>query len=140
MTTVQIGPLVLPLGLLVLLAALAAALYIGRRVGRRSGVDPESVLWQSVLIGSIAARLVFVWQYRSAYRADPLGVLDIRDGGWNPVAWLVGAWLFAMSRLPHHATAKKAVVVALTTGTAPVANGQPSPGLASGCEKLLATM
>ena len=49
-------------------------------------------------VGVVVARLAFVWEFRSAYLASPLDMLDIRDGGWSATAGFVGAWLFALSQ------------------------------------------
>lgn len=81
----QLGPMVVPVSLLVMLAAGMAALFVGNRVGRRSDIDIEARVWQTIAAGLVVARLVFVWQYRSAYLVEPLDFLDVRDGGWS--AW-----------------------------------------------------
>jgi thiol-disulfide isomerase/thioredoxin len=93
-----VGPFVVPYSLLLALAAVASTLYVGKRSGRDAGIDVESALWHTLLVGLVVARLAFVWEFRSAYLASPLDVLDIRDGGWSPTAGFVGAWLFALSR------------------------------------------
>ena len=55
-------------------------------MGRQAGIDAEPLLWRIVLIGAVAARLVFVVQFNDAYLKAPLTILDIRDGGWSPLA------------------------------------------------------
>ena len=67
-------------------------------MGRQAGIDVETVLWTTLLVGLVVARLGFVWEFRSAYFGSPLEILDVRDGGWSPTAGFVGAWLFALSR------------------------------------------
>ncbi len=112
-----VGPFVLPYSLMLAFAAVALSLYVGHRSGHKAGIDVESVLWHTVLVGLVVARLAFVWEFRSAYFASPLGILDIRDGGWNPTAGFVAAWLFALSRQGQLAAARKALRTALLTGT-----------------------
>ena len=112
-----LGPLALPYSLLLVFAAVAAALYIGKRSGRKAGMDVETVLWTTLLVGLVVARLGFVWEFRSAYFASPLDILDIRDGGWSPTAGFMGAWLFALSRQGQLPALKKALRSALLTGT-----------------------
>ncbi len=114
---VVMGPLVLPYALLLVFAAVAAAQGVAKLVGRRAGIDVELVLWKTLLVGFVAARLAFVWEFRSAYFASPLGMLDIRDGGWTPTAGFVGAWLFALSRHGQLPAYRKALRSALATGT-----------------------
>ena len=112
-----VGPFVLPYSLLLSFAAVALTLYVGKRSGRKAGIDVESVLWHTLLVGLVVSRLAFVWEFRSAYLASPLDMLDIRDGGWSPTPGFVGAWLFALSRQGQHPAAKKALRAALLTGT-----------------------
>lgn len=112
-----LGPLVLPYSVLLVFAAAAATLYVGKRVGRRAGIEVETVLWTTLLVGLVVARLAFVWEFRSAYFASPLDILDIRDGGWSPTAGFVGAWLFALSRKGQLPALKAALRAALLTGT-----------------------
>ena len=86
-----VGPFVLPYSLLLLFAAVASTLCVGKRSDRSAGIDVEPALWHTLLVGLVVARLAFVWEFRSAYRASPLDVLDIRDGGWSPIGGFVGA-------------------------------------------------
>lgn len=112
-----IGPFVLPYSLLLVLAAVAATHFVGKRMGRKTGIEVETVLWTTLLVGLVVARLRFVWEFRSAYFRSPLEILDIRDGGWSPTAGFVGAWLFALSRPRHLPALKKALRAALLTAT-----------------------
>ena len=112
-----LGPLVLPYSLLLVFAAVAATIYSGKRMGRKAGIDVETMLWTTLLVGLVVARLAFVWEFRSAYFASPLDIVDIRDGGWSPTAGFVAAWLFAVSRQGQAPALKKALHSALLTGT-----------------------
>ena len=112
-----VGPLVLPYSMLLALASVALMFYVGNRGGRKAGVEIEPVLWHTLLLGLVVARLAFVWEFRSAYWASPLDVVDIRDGGWNPTAGFAAAWLFALSRHKQLPAVKKALRAALLTGT-----------------------
>ncbi len=112
-----LGPLVLPYALLLVFAAVATMLYVGKRSGRKAGIDAETVLWPTLLVGLVASRLAFVWEFRSAYFASPLDILDIRDGGWSPIGGFVCAWLFVLSRQGQPPALKKALRSALMAGT-----------------------
>lgn len=114
---IQIGPLVLPVSLLVMFAAVVAATSVGKWTGRKSGIEVESVLWQTLAIGLIVARLAFVLQYSTSYQASLLSVLDIRDGGWRPLAGFVAAWLFALGRQFKRPALRTALLPALLAGT-----------------------
>ena len=111
------GPFVLPYALLLVFAAVASTLYVAKRSGRKAGIDVETVLWKTLLVGLVVARLAFVWEFRSVYLASPLGILDIRDGGWSPAAGFVGAWLFALNLQARLPAVGKPLRSALLAGT-----------------------
>lgn len=115
---IQIGPLLLPTSLLLVLVSVGCSLFIGNKLAQGSGVDLEVTFWQILLVGFVAARLGFVWEYWKSYTEAPLHILDIRDGGWSPLFGFIGAGLFAMiseKRLPE---LRKPLRRALLTGTA----------------------
>lgn len=112
-----IGPLALPYPLLLLFVAAGAGLWVGDRLGRRAGVPVEPVLWRTLLLGVLAARLAFVWEFRAVYLDAPLGILDIRDGGWNPTAGFVVAWLYVLSRLGRAPALRKPLQWAMVTAS-----------------------
>ncbi len=113
----QLGPFVLPGAALVLAAAAALTGFAGKRMGGASGDQVETVIWQTLLFGSLVARLASVWQFRSAYWAAPLEVLDVRDGGWSAKAGFVGAWLYAISQTARTPTLKRPLLWALAAGS-----------------------
>lgn len=113
----QVGPLALPTSLLFILIAVSAAAFVGRRFGRQVGIDVEPILFQALIVGVVVARLAFVWQYSTTYQASPLGVLDIRDGGWRPLAGFVTAWLFVLARQFKKPLFRKPLLAAISVGT-----------------------
>ena len=117
-SNVQIGPFVLPVALLFMFAALAAASFIGRRAGRGVGVNVEPMLFWTLVVGIGVARLAFVLQFSTIYRASPLAVLDIRDGGWQPLTGFAAAWLFAIAWQFKRPVLRKPVLSAMLAGTA----------------------
>ena len=115
--TLQLGPFVLPGPLLVLMAAAAFTFWIGRRLGGLRGREVQSLIWQSLLFGLCVARLVFVWQFGSAYLANPLDVLDIRDGGWRSDVGFIAGWLYALAQLAHRPLLKRPLLWAMAAGS-----------------------
>ena len=113
----QIGPLSLPYSVLLTLVAIALGGFVARRLARAAGTEAEPTLTHMLLVGLVAARLAFVWQWREQYFASPLSILDIRDGGWEPTAGVIAALLFGLHRARHQAGLRKAVLAAaITTG------------------------
>lgn len=113
-----IGPLAVPYALVLVVVMGAASLVIAKRIGARLGVDVEPVLSRIFLVGIVVARLGFVYEFRSAYLDAPLTILDIRDGGWSPVAGFIGAWLYALSHTVRHPSTRKPLHWALWTASA----------------------
>ena len=109
----QIGPLVLPYPLLATLAAIGLGGLAGKLVGRRTGIDAEPLLWRLLLVGLLGARLAFAWEWRASYLAEPLTLLDLRDGGWNATAGLVAACFYGLYRVRRQRALRRPVAAAL---------------------------
>jgi thiol-disulfide isomerase/thioredoxin len=117
-STLQIGPMAVPVSLLFMLAALAAATYVGKWTARKRGINVESVLLQTLVVGLVAARLAFVVQFSSSYGSSPLGILDVRDGGWRPAVGFAAAWLYAVGWQFKRPALLTPLLAAVLTGTA----------------------
>ena len=89
---IPIGPFAIPLNALLVLIAVCLALWIAARAARRAGVKVEAQVWLILLVGLVAARLGFVVRYADAYLAQPMSLLDIRDGGWSAWWGLAAIW------------------------------------------------
>lgn len=116
--TLALGPLALPVALLLGLLSFFVASFAGQRAGRSAGVAVEPLLFRLLLVGLVAARLAFVYQFRDAYLQSPLGILDIRDGGWDPLPGLAAAAIYAIIEGLRRRPLRKPLVVALGAGAA----------------------
>ncbi len=94
MGMIEIGPLALPIAPLLLAAALLASLWVGKR-GRAPHHAIESALYHILLAGVLAARGAFILVYWDTFRQAPLTMLDIRDGGFFPLAGLLAGAVLA---------------------------------------------
>ena len=120
MLSVNLGPLALPVGVVILMCALCAAVVAGRwmvRGGGPRGALLTSRVFDVLLVAVIAARLVFIVAYWEFYRAAPWGVLDVRDGGFSLIGGMVGAVLACAWLLWRHADTRKALAVAAVAGS-----------------------
>src|SRR5258707_1156849 len=61
--SLALGPLVLPMGVVVAMLAWLLAQWLARRNERRTGQAVDALLWQSTLAGLLAARLAYVAQW-----------------------------------------------------------------------------
>jgi thiol-disulfide isomerase/thioredoxin len=113
----QIGPLSLPYSVLLTLVAVALGGFVANRLARAVDFDVEPTLTYMLLIGLAASRLAFVLQWREQYFDQPLSILNIRDGGWEPAAGVMVALLFGLQRAHRQAGLRKPVfAAAVTTG------------------------
>lgn len=116
MSDVTIGPFVFPGSLLVAFGAILLGTAVGNRVAATDGVRVERSLWLVIAAAVLAARAGFVADYWVFYRNEPLRLVDIRDGGFMPVAGVAaaltaGAWLAWRSR-----AGRKAVLAGVFAG------------------------
>jgi thiol-disulfide isomerase/thioredoxin len=116
--SLQLGPLVMPYGLLLIVAAIALGLYLGKRAGRVVGVDPEPQAFRVLMVAVVVARLAFVWQYKDAYLESPWGILDIRDGGWDAQVGVVAAGLYTLTVVRRQAALRKPLLTTVAWATA----------------------
>lgn len=114
----HVGPLSFPFELLLVLAAATAGSLAGGRIARKLGVHGDPGFTRLIFVGLVAARLGFVIQFHDAYRLAPLGILDIRDGGWNAAAGIAVAWAYALVLAWRRRPAFRPVAGALATATA----------------------
>jgi thiol-disulfide isomerase/thioredoxin len=112
MSSLQLGPLALPLSPLVLAVAASLGMAVGQRLGRRLGVEAAPALWRMFLIGLLASRLGFVWEWKALYLHEPWSILDIRDGGWEPVAGFAVACLYGLALLQRQPMLRKPLMAA----------------------------
>lgn len=140
MLSISLGPVALPVAPLVLLAAVwlgswTATKALARRgTGAGPGAASEgrpredaigNAFFVAAGVGLLAARAMHVGLNAGAYAAEPLAMLDLRDGGWHaPAGALAGAawlawrgWRTPAWRRPL-ATAALAALLVWTAGTA----------------------
>lgn len=91
MLSLKLGPLAIPVQLAILYLGLLCAWLIGWWIGRKRKADPEPVLFRLLLLGVVSARIAFVLRYFDSYSSNLVGIVDIRDGGFMPLAGIAAA-------------------------------------------------
>ena len=97
MVSIKLGPIALPVGPLLWLAAIWLTHGLATWLAGRN--DPERTrrtaagraVWHAAIAGFAVSRLAFVAASPQAYLAAPLLILDVRDGGWMPSAGVAAA-------------------------------------------------
>ncbi|TDX27675.1 thiol-disulfide isomerase/thioredoxin [Modicisalibacter xianhensis] len=100
----SLGPVGLTMNQMLMGWALAMALLVNTLVWMRYRRSASSVLFDILLVGVIAARLVFVIRYQGEY-ASAWDMLDIRDGGFDKLGGAIAATAYAawrLWRMPEH--------------------------------------
>ena len=94
MGSIALGPVVLPADMVLLLVTVVLAMVAAKLLQKRMGADVEPLIWRVLVLSLIATRLGFVLEFAALYADAPLEVLNVRDGGWEPVAGWAAAWAF----------------------------------------------
>ena len=116
MLTIDIGPLALGVGHVLLLVSLLLATLVGWWLGRSRQVNPERLIFRLLLTALLGARLAFVVRYFEHYQDAPWRVIDIRDGGF--IAWggLLAAGLLSAWYLWRQAAMRRALAAGMAVG------------------------
>lgn len=115
--TLQLGPMVLAGEVLTQIVAVAIGMILATYLGSKITPQLEKLIWKTVIIGFISSRLMFVARYNAAYLADPLEILDIRDGGWNAPFGYFAAWAYGVWKIKTEPKMRRAVLSGLTAAT-----------------------
>jgi len=116
MLSVNLGPLGLPMGHLLLVFAFVVALIAGAIAGRKEGIPIAGTLADILLVALLSARIGFVALYFEYYRDDLLSIIDIRDGGFSVLAGIAGALMFIAWRMRRHVRIRRPLAIAVTAG------------------------
>src|SRR5690554_7609904 len=69
-----------------------------------------------LIAGLLMARLVFVLLYWQDYRNAPLGIIDIRDGGFSALGGLAGTFLLALYKAKRERSLRIPLAAAVGAG------------------------
>ena len=114
----QLGPVALSWTVLLVLAAFIAGHAYAAHASKRCGVDLRNPALGLFLLAVVVARLSFVWSYRQAYLDAPLGIFDIRDGGWDPQTGIIAAWVCTLVFVRARAEVRKPLVMSVGIASA----------------------
>lgn len=118
MDAINLGPLAIPVRVLAPLAGVAAASLIVMAWRRARQVDADPALWRMLLWGFLAARAAFVLKHLDTYLADPLAIIDIRDGGFVAFAGLLVAFAVGFEQVRRQAALRRPLLAASLAGIA----------------------
>ncbi|MHB8666084.1 MAG: TlpA family protein disulfide reductase [Burkholderiales bacterium] len=116
MLTMNLGPISMPIAVILALVALAVAAGVGFQVGRAHKTGIGHILTDMLLAGALAARVAFVILWFDAYRISPWSMFDIRDGGFSPWPGMAAALLVAIWHGWRSAAVRKPLVLGLAAG------------------------
>jgi len=83
---------------------------------RRRGLRTVPALAGLIVASLAAARMAFVLQHVDSYRAGPLAVFDLADGGYSAVAGLFAAFVTSAEMTRRTAALRRPLVIASITG------------------------
>lgn len=116
MLSVGVGPVSLSIGHVLLVFAFVVALIVGAIAGRKHKTPIAGTLSDIFVVAMISARIGFVLRYYEHYQGDWLGMIDIRDGGFDMVSGLIVALAFAGFLMWRRANGRRALAAAMVAG------------------------
>lgn len=116
MLSVGVGPVSLSIGHVLLVFAFVVALIVGAIAGRKHKTPIAGTLSDIFVVAMISARIGFVLRYYEHYQGDWLGMIDIRDGGFDMVSGLIVALAFAGFLMWRRANSRRALAAAMVAG------------------------
>lgn len=117
MQTLSLGPLALPVVPLIVMASLWIASIVARRSAPPDeGAHAEGAIWTAGALGLLAARLVYVLIHHEAYLQHPWSVLDVRDGGFSPLAGFLVAFAWLARGSARGPGLRRSLLIATTVG------------------------
>jgi thiol-disulfide isomerase/thioredoxin len=108
---------VLPLTLVAFIASALMGQGVAAWLAMRRGPGTQIPMGRVLLAGIVASRAAVVAQQFHAYSADPVSILDIRDGGWNATAGFAAAWAYAVWLGGHRHSWKVPLLTGLAVAT-----------------------
>ncbi|HVE07631.1 MAG TPA: TlpA disulfide reductase family protein [Paraburkholderia sp.] len=114
----NLGLFSLPIAPLILFASVAAALLAARFAGKAAAAGTDNAVFMALLVGLVAARLVFVGRYLPAYEGSVLKMLDFRDLGFDGTAGVVAGAAVAAWLLWRRRAMRRPLAAALVAGVA----------------------
>ncbi|XKH02120.1 TlpA family protein disulfide reductase [Marinobacter nauticus] len=116
MLSVGIGPVSLSIEHILLILAFGVALLVGAITGRKQKTPVAGSLADIFLVALVSARIGFVVRYFEHYQNDWLGMVDIRDGGFDVITGVLIALVFTGYRMWRQSTLRKPLSAALVAG------------------------
>ncbi|WP_342243313.1 TlpA disulfide reductase family protein [Pseudomonas sp. OTU5201] len=124
MTSLNLGPLAIPMQHALLYLGFFAALLAGWVAGRKRKTNPEGALFAMLIGGLLVARLAFAGQYFEQYAAAPLSLVDIRDGGFLFWPGLLAATLVGGVLAWRRPVLRQSLAIAVLVGGSLWGSGQ----------------
>ena len=116
MLSVGVGPVSLSIEHILLILAFGVALLVGAIAGRKQKTPVAGTLADIFLVALVSARIGFVVRYFEHYQNDWLGMVDIRDGGFDVITGVLVALVFTGYRMWRQSTLRKPLSAALVAG------------------------
>lgn len=111
----NVGPLALPLEPLIFLFSVAISLAVAQVLRRRDSTL-QQVVFTSVWVGLIVARIAFVLRFFPDFEGNLLSVFDIRDRGFDAIAGVIAGSCVAARAFIRAPMLRQPLVLALSSG------------------------
>ncbi len=113
----SIGPLLFSTAVLTLLFGIIAGMGTNAFVTRRGYADAGNAVFIALGSGLLLARVAFVVGWWPQYVQQPLSMLNIRDGGFDPIAGVLGLLLASALIGWRRPALRRSLAAAVIVGT-----------------------
>lgn len=117
MDAIRLGPFVLSVPVLLVLAAILVASALAGWF-RRRGPDASPALWTMLAAGFVSARAVFVLRHHDLFLDKPWTAFDIRDGGFDGPTGLLVACVVGAELTRRQAALRRPLLASVLAGCA----------------------
>jgi thiol-disulfide isomerase/thioredoxin len=108
----------LPVGPVILFASVVAALVAGHYAGKGTAVPVDQPVLTALIVGLVAARLVFIGRYLPGYDGSVMKMLDFRDLGFDVIAGAIAGALVVVWTVLRRRALRKPLLIAVAAGVA----------------------
>ena len=113
----SIGPLLFSTAVLALLFGIIAGMGTNAFLTRRGYADAGTALFIALGCGLLLARVVFVARWWPQYAQQPLGMLNVRDSGFDPLVGVLGLLLASALIGWRRPALRRSLAAAVVVGT-----------------------
>lgn len=114
--SVSFGPFAMGMPQFMFILAVVITMFVAWLVGKRYKLSISDAVFHVLAVGIIVARISFVIRYFELYAEAPWQIINIRDGGFDLWAGVIGGLLMATWEISRNRKVWQPLAIACLTG------------------------